>query len=131
MSNLTTIPDDRVGLSHPTGDKLITDLPVDNGGKGRSFAPTHMVTAALASCVMTIMGVVAKNDGLDMKGTSVNIEKAMQANPRRIGKLHANIVFPSHLSPEQKKKLLHCVKICPVHKSLHPDIEIVFEEKGD
>lgn len=120
--------DDRVGLAHPTGDRLITDLPPDNGGKGRSFSPTDLVAGALASCVMTIMGVAARKTGLDITGTSITIEKRMQANPRRIDQLLAKVTFPKHLTQREKRKMLHCVKICPVHHSLHPDIDIVFQE---
>lgn len=123
----TYIGDEQVELTHgPTGDKIKTDLPPDNDGKGRTFSPTDLFTSALASCVITIMAKVAERDGLDIKGTTIDIEKHMQENPRRVSKFTGVINFSAGLEDKDKRKLLKCVEACPVHKSLHPDIEVDF-----
>ena len=70
-----------------SGSTIITDAPADNGGKGEAFSPTDLVATALASCMITIMGIVARRDGIDIEGTTAEVEKVMPADPRRIGKI--------------------------------------------
>lgn len=114
----------------PSGQTLFTDAPVDNHGKGESFSPTDLVATALAACTMTIMGIIAKREGLELRGMKVRVEKHMVSDPvRRIGRLPVVITLPGKFTPEQKKKLETGAKTCPVHKSLHPDIDapIAFE----
>ena len=114
----------RVKLTHgPSQSALETDAPLDNQGKGARFSPTDLLVAALGSCMVTIMGIVAKRDGIKFEGTNFRAEKHMIENPRRIGKIVLEIYMPSGLTDEQKKKLEKFAHTCPVHQSLHPDIE--------
>ncbi|MDB4423191.1 OsmC family protein, partial [Rhodopirellula sp.] len=72
----------------PSGEKLSTDAPTDNGGKGESFSPTDLVATALGTCVMTILGLVAERHDLDLGGTQIQVTKEMITEPvRRIGVL--------------------------------------------
>ena len=113
----------RVELIHGPSKSIIeTDAPVDNQGKGAKFSPTDMVVAALASCMMTIMGIVAKRDGIKLEGVTFKAEKHMSENPRRIAKILIEFYMPQGLSTEQKTKLEKFAHTCPVHQSLHPDI---------
>ena len=122
------VGDDKVELTHgPSGAKLLTDLPVDNGGRGRTFSPTDLAGAAIASCVLTIMSKLAAREGIRFEGVSFEIEKHMQENPRRISKITGAITLPAGLKPGQREKLLACVKACPVSRSLHPDIKMELE----
>ena len=112
----------------PSGNTLFTDAPVDNHGKGQSFSPTDLVATALATCTMTLMGIVAKREGLDLAGMHVHVEKHMVAEPvRRIGRLPVKITVRGKPTPEQRKKLEASARACPVHKSLHPDIDAPIE----
>ena len=114
----------RVKLTHgPSQSALETDAPLDNQGKGARFSPTDLLVAALGACMVTIMGIVAKRDGIKLEGTNFRAEKHMIENPRRIGKIVLEIFMPSGLTDEQKKKLEKFAHTCPVHQSLHPDIE--------
>ncbi|HOI41872.1 MAG TPA: OsmC family protein [Elusimicrobiales bacterium] len=123
------IGDERVRLTHgPSGAVIITDLPPDNGGKGRMFSPTDLFASSLASCVLTIMAKVAARDGIPFEGASIAIVKEMSENPRRVARFAARVKLPSGLPPAQRSKLMACVKACPVHRSLHPDIKVDFEE---
>lgn len=108
----------------PTGEKLQTDLPPDNGGKGRKFSPTDLFASAFASCVLTIMGKMAAARGEKLDGAAVEIDKVMAQNPRRIGEFILRITFPAHFSEEQKKFYVTAVNACPVHQSLRPDIRV-------
>lgn len=108
----------------PSKTTLVTDAPVDNHGKGESFSPTDLVATALGSCMLTIMGIVAERHAWDLSGTTVSVIKEMAAKPvRRIGKLTVEIHVPREFSSEQQDLLKNAALTCPVHKSLHPDIE--------
>lgn len=115
----------RVKLTHgPSGSVLETDAPIDNQGKGSRFSPTDLVCAALGSCMVTIMGIVAKRDGINLAGLTFKAEKHMSTDmPRRISKIVVEINMPGSLTDEQKKKLEKAAHTCPVHHSLHSDIE--------
>lgn len=119
------VGDDTVELEHgPSGEKIRTDLPEDNGGKGRTFSPTDLLAASLASCILTIMAKAADKDGLDLRGAAIEVEKHMQTSPRRVAKFTGTLVLPAHLSPQAREKILACIKACPVSQSLHPEIKI-------
>ncbi|MGH7941862.1 MAG: OsmC family protein [Limisphaerales bacterium] len=112
----------------PSGRRLSTDAPKDNHGKGESFSPTDLVATALGTCMMTIMGIAARNLNVDLSGTRVTVQKEMVATPaRRIGKLGVKILVSARLNAEQKQKLEQAALSCPVHKSLHPDVQIPVE----
>jgi len=110
-----------------SGNTILTDAPVDNHGKGEAFSPTDLTSASLGSCMMTIMGIVAQRDGIDLTGTTFDITKIMAANPRRIARIEVNFTVKSNvdLSEEQQQKLKNAAHTCPVALSLHPDIEQV------
>jgi putative redox protein len=114
----------------PSGMSVVTDAPVDNGGKGEAFSPTDMVASALGCCILTIMGIVAERSSLDLAGTRAHIIKEMTSQPtRRIGKIRVSVQYPDSLvlSEEDKKKLETAAMACPVKQSLHPDVELVID----
>jgi len=106
-----------------SGSKMITDAPVDNHGKGEAFSPTDTVANALATCMLTVMGIKADSMGIDMNGASAEVTKTMASDPRRISKIAVNISFPKSFDEKQTKILENTGKTCPVLQSLHPDIE--------
>ena len=108
----------------PSGNTLITDAPKDNMGKGEAFSPTDLVATALATCILTTMGIVAQRNNIDMTGATARVTKAMVTSPtRRIGRLAVTIRMPKKFSDEDQKRLENAAHTCPVHKSLHPDVE--------
>lgn len=110
----------------PSGNRLITDAPVDNGGRGAAFSPTDLVATALGTCLLTIMGKVAERHGWDLRGTRVHVVKDMAAQPlRRIGSLRVTITLPPgrHWSADERARLENAAHTCPVAKSLHPDVQ--------
>lgn len=107
----------------PSGSQLSTDAPKDNEGLGRFFSPTDLVATALGTCIMTTMAIVAKRRGFALQGASVHVEKVMIDNPRRIGRLPVTVTVPGSYTDDQKKLLENTAHACPVHKSLHPDLD--------
>ena len=104
-----------------------TDAPVDNNGKGERFSPTDLMATSLATCMVTVMGIKARNMGFDLNGIQVDVEKLMKSEPRRVGGINLTFHIPGNLQNiEQKSRdiLKHTAHTCPVQHSLHPDIEV-------
>ncbi len=115
----------------PSGRTLTTDAPLDNHGRGESFSPTDLLASALGACVLTIMGIVAARHQWDLSGATAQVTKEMITAPvRRIGRLPITIRIPTEqarqLSSADRVKLEAAAHHCPVHASLHPDIQVDF-----
>lgn len=114
----------KMELEHgPSGARLQTAAPVDNRGDGSSFSPTDLVAAALGSCIVTTMAIVAEREGIDFTTASFRVEKHMQNDPRRIALLPIVVHMPPGLTADQRTKLERAGHTCPVHRSLLPEIE--------
>lgn len=111
---------------------FITDAPMDNQGKGEAFSPTDTVATAMASCMLTIMGIKARDLGLDLKETYAEVTKHMATNPRRISKIEVQLFVIGNFSKKERTILENAAKTCPVINSIHPDIEkdITFNYPG-
>lgn len=108
-----------------SGAAILTDAPLDNQGRGESFSPTDMVAAGLGTCMCTIMGIVAKRDGIALEGTQIRVEKHMTTTPpRRIARLTVAFTMPSGIDAAARIKLERAAHTCPVALSLHPDITV-------
>jgi len=108
-----------------SGNTIITDAPTDNNGKGEAFSPTDLVSAALGSCMMTIMGIVANRTGIDIEDMEIEITKIMAAEPRRVAEIVIDFTMPTGktYSDKEKAMLENAARTCPVALSLHPDIK--------
>lgn len=110
----------------PSGATVATDAPTDNGGRGEAFSPTDLVATALGTCVLTTMGLVAERHGIDLTGIRVQVTKEMVQRPvRRIASLRTEIWVPASAVSEQsdRDRLQASAAKCPVHASLHPEID--------
>ena len=111
-----------------SGTIIETDAPTDNRGKGERFSPTDSLCVALATCMITTMGIRAADMEVDLSETRLDVTKHMLSDPRRIGKIEITLHLPS-LNLDEKDKMVF-QKIgdnCPVMKSLHPDLEVITE----
>ena len=106
-----------------SGSTFVTDAPVDNNGLGQAFSPTDTVATALASCMITVMGIKARDLEVDMTGATATVTKHMGSNPRRIIKLEIKLELPKAISEKNRVILERIGNTCPVHYSLHTDIE--------
>ena len=105
-----------------SGNSIITDAPTDNKGKGEAFSPTDLVATALASCMLTIMGIKADEMGVSIEGTTAETEKIMGSEPRRISEINIHITVPITADDKTKKILEKAAFTCPVAKSLSADL---------
>ena len=107
-----------------SGNTVITDAPPDNNGKGEAFSPSDLVCAALGSCMMTIMGILAEREGIDLTSVEFETTKVMTASPRKISEILIEFDLTGVVATEaQKEKLKRAAHTCPVALSLHPDIK--------
>ena len=109
-----------------SGTVIETDAPTDNRGKGQRFSPTDTVCVALATCVITTMGIKANDMKIDLTGTAIDVKKHMIPDPRRVGQIDVTLNFPASLQLDEKDKtiLQRVGDHCPVAKSLHPDLKL-------
>ncbi|MBC8345582.1 MAG: OsmC family protein [Candidatus Marinimicrobia bacterium] len=105
-----------------SGERIITDAPKDNEGKGEAFSPTDLVATSLASCMITIMGIKANQHDINIIGTKAEIVKEMAADPRRIQTININIYFPQLYSKKEQQLLERSAFTCPVINSLGQDV---------
>lgn len=112
----------------PSGATLATDAPVDNHGRGQSFSPTDLVATGLGTCMLTVMGILAKQREYELTGTRVNVKKLMTPPPRRIARLEVQIDFPDAaaraVDAAGRAELEHTANHCPVRLSLLDAIEV-------
>ena len=106
-----------------SGAKIITDAPCDNRGKGQSFSPTDLLATSLGNCIMTIMGINAMDNGIDIVGTQLEITKIMASDPRRVAEVVVEFFFPKKNYTDEEKQLIESVAgKSPVPLSLHSDL---------
>ena len=109
-----------------SGSHIETDAPTDNEGKGERFSPTDLLATSLGNCMLTIMGIKARDMGIALENTVVDITKIMKTDPRRVGGIVVHFHFPENFVADEKQKLIleRAALTCPVAKSIHPDIEL-------
>jgi putative redox protein len=114
----------RTEMTHlESGTIILSDAPKDNHGKGEAFSPTDLVATGLGACMVSIMGIYARQQGLNIEGTKVDITKIMAANPRRISEIKAVLTMPKRdFSEKDKKALERAALTCPVSQSLSADL---------
>ncbi|BCU78777.1 OsmC family protein [Luteolibacter sp. LG18] len=113
-------------LHVPSGNRIATDAPVDNNGRGEAFSPTDLVATALGACMATVIGIVARRKEIPVEGMKVVARKHMSEDqPRRISKIELDIDVPLSADHPERKVLESAARGCPVHHSIHPDIEVV------
>ena len=114
----------RTRASHlASGSEILTDAPIDNQGKGEKFSPTDLVATALGSCMLTIMGITANVQNIDISETKVKVKKTMGKDPRKIARIDIEIIFGKIISDKHKTILERAAHHCPVSKTLQGNIE--------
>lgn len=123
-SKITYIGDLRCEAEHlQSGTKILSDAPTDNHGKGEKFSPTDLCATSLAECALTTIAILGKDLDIDITGAYCNLTKVMLPNPRRIGEIVCEFVFPKSYTDEEKQFIEKTAHNCPVAKSLHPDLK--------
>lgn len=107
-----------------SGNVIITDAPPDNNGRGEAFSPTDLTCASLNSCMMTLMGILAEREGIDLTGLTSEIVKVMASNPRKIAEVQISFTHLNLVATDiQKEKLRRAALTCPVALSLSEEVK--------
>lgn len=124
-SKITYLGDLRTEAVHlKSGKSFITDAPPDNNGKGEAFSPTDVLSTSLGCCMLTIMGIAANTHNINIEGTTIDITKKMEANPRRVGEIVVEFNMPKNNYSDKEKVILeHAAITCPVAKSLSAELK--------
>lgn len=127
MTKMSTsyLGDLRTEATHiQSGEKIITDAPLDNQGRGEFFSPTDLFATSLGCCMLTIMGISARANGFSIEGARVETEKIMGTDPRRVVELVIDIYLPANNYGDRERRLIESsARTCPVANSIHPDIK--------
>ena len=127
MTTLTNVYEGglRTRLTHTrSAQQFISDAPPDNQGKGEAFSPTDLVCAALSSCMVTTMGILAEREKIDMRGMKTEVVKVMSSNPRKIAEIQITLSHPNLVATDdQKQRLKNTALTCPVALSLHDSVK--------
>ncbi len=124
-SKITYLGNLRTDAIHlKSGNTIITDAPTDNNGKGEAFSPTDLLSTSLGACMLTIMGIVAQRHNINIEGTTVDITKIMESNPRRVSEIIVEFTMPKNNYTVKEKELLeNAARTCPVAKSLSSELK--------
>ncbi|PZR21117.1 MAG: osmotically inducible protein OsmC [Flavobacterium psychrophilum] len=128
-SKVTYLGELRTSSVHiQSGTEVLSDAPKDNHGKGEAFSPTDSVANALATCMFSIMGIKARDMGVNLEGSTAEVTKIMQPSPRKIAEIKVVFNMKSDADEKQKEILVRVAHTCPVSLSLHPDIvqDVIF-----
>jgi putative redox protein len=107
-----------------SGEKIMTDAPPDNLGKGEFFSPTDLIASAFGSCALTIMGIASREHKFSIEGAYVEVTKIMTTNPRKIGEIILDFYFPNNKYTEKEKNIIKlCAETCPVSLSLNSELK--------
>lgn len=124
-SEIKYLGDLRTESTHlASGEKITTDAPVDNKGRGEAFSPTDLLATSLGNCMLTLIGIAANEHDFNIDGTTCTITKIMAPAPRRVAEIKAVLAFPANSYTEKQKKIIERAALtCPVYLSLHPDLK--------
>lgn len=110
-----------------SGNEFITDAPSDNQGKGEAFSPTDLLATSLGTCAITTIGIAARTHGFSIDGSQVRVTKIMASDPRRVGEVIVELIFPAMSYSEKQKEIIRrAAEYCPVNRSLSPDLKQTF-----
>jgi len=128
-STVEYLGDLRTKCTHlKSGTEILTDAPVDNKGKGEAFSPTDLVATAYASCMITIIGIYCNEHGINFKSAKANVQKIMESNPRRVGKIVIHLdLSGNNWTDLEAEKAIRAGKACPVAKTVSENVEVEFE----
>ena len=113
----------RTSGTHLKSDSSIeTDAPTDNNGNGLRFSPTDLVATALASCMITVMGIRAHKSKIPFADITATVLKVMGTDPRRITEIQVEVVVGDDWNENQRKLMEQVALNCPVAQSLSPEL---------
>ena len=103
---------------------LVTDEPEAVGGDGSAPSPHELLSAALASCISTVLVMYGRTKGWDLGDVTVDVDYDNAATPRHFD---VRIAFTGDLTEEQLARLEKVAETCPVRRSMEAGMEFIEE----
>ena len=111
-------------VNEPNHNVVSIDCPYT--GKGEEFSPASLLSVSLASCMLLSMGALARRDGLDLKGTVVDISfTGMEKRFPHVDSITLVFNVPLDLEEAERRKLERAADLCPVMASIDDSTEII------
>ncbi|HEX5168706.1 MAG TPA: OsmC family protein [Cyclobacteriaceae bacterium] len=113
----------KVEITSPTGNLVIADEPVAQGGKDLGFSPKELLASALAACTSATVMMYADRNKIDLQEVKMEVDlEGVNTSNKTI--INRKIQFIGNLDEVQRTKLLKVANACPVHKILTNTVEI-------
>lgn len=113
----------RIEIESPSGNVIISDEPLDMGGKDLGFSPTELLASALAACTSATLRMYADQKGWDLQEVKLEIDLDRdEKNNKTV--INRKMQLYGNLDEKQRERLLKVANACPVHKMLTNPIEI-------
>jgi putative redox protein len=113
------------------GAEIETQI-VPREGAQSLFTSTDLVAAGLASCIASSLERVVQRRDVPLDAVRVGVVKELGTEPKRISGLPVTIEVDAAPDDQLREVMLRTAASCPVHRSLHPDInspiEVIFTQ---
>ena len=113
----------KVEIKSPTGNVVIADEPIAQGGKDLGFSPKELLSSALAACTSATVRMYADRKGWELREVKleISLERDDKQNKTFISR---KMELLGNLDQKQRERLLKIANSCPIHKILSNQIEI-------
>jgi len=106
--------------------KVTIDLPVPHGGTNQGMTPPQLFVASLGACIGVYVVDYCEENGISYQDLSINVDWALDLNPKRIKRIHINLELPNQvLSELNKRQLIEAANSCMLHNTLGNKPQIV------
>lgn len=109
----------------PSNISFATDLPASFNGRAEFPSPGVMLGSTLASCMMSLVSVVAAKKGVDLQG--MRILARVEESPKGIEKISLKAIMPLEGSHPLRPMLERTAMACPIRRALRPNLETPIE----
>ena len=113
----------KVELKSASGNTLIADEPIANGGKDAGFSPKELLISALAACTSATIRMYADHKGWEVDEIKVDIELDRDEKENKTS-VSRKITLYGKLDEAQRARIVAIANNCPLHKILSNPIEI-------
>lgn len=115
------------------GHRLFADEPLSHGGSNLGATPFDLLSSALAACTAMTLNMYARHKQLSVDTVEVSIQhqkipakecKSCETETGKIDQFERTIRITGDITDAQRERMIQIADRCPVHKTLHSEIEV-------